>query len=232
MLILLGVLVTVTACSRENRVLVITGGHDFDEPAFYAMLDDLPGIQYQSVAHPEAFPKLENEMDKWDAVLFYDMPQSMAESDKQVVEKMVEAGVGLVFMHHALCAYDDWPEYTRIRGGRYVMQPDTLGDLVIPASNYQHDVDFDVQVVAPDHPVTRGVQDFTIHDEVYGNCRVLASVTPLLKTDHPQSMETVAWAHEYENSSVVYLLFGHGPTAYADENVRRLLGNALQFVSH
>ena len=36
------------------RVLVLTGGHPFDRPSFTDMLDALPDVWWEEVAHPEA----------------------------------------------------------------------------------------------------------------------------------------------------------------------------------
>ncbi len=40
------------------RVLVLTGGHPFDRPSFTDMLDALPDVWWEEVAHPEAQARL------------------------------------------------------------------------------------------------------------------------------------------------------------------------------
>ncbi len=61
-----------------------------------------------------------------------------------------------------------------------------------------------------------------------GATRVSADVTALLTTSHPKSSNPIGWARAEGKSRVVYLQLGHGPSAYADPNYRRLLGNALR----
>ena len=99
-----------------------------------------------------------------------------------------------------------------------------------PASTYLHDVDFRVHVVSPDHPVTRGVSDFAIHDETYGGFSVNSDVTPLLTTTEPTSSPTICWTHSYGKGKVVYLELGHDRRAYANPNYVRLVTQAIQYV--
>ena len=48
---------------------------------------------------------------------------------------------------------------------------------------------------------------------------------------HPPGSNLVGWIKTYRRSPVVYLQFGDGPSAYADANYRKLLGNAIAWVS-
>jgi hypothetical protein len=87
-----------------------------------------------------------------------------------------------------------------------------------------------VHVVDKKHPLTRGVDDFMIHDEVYGNFRVLPTVSPLLTTTHPESSDTIAWTNKYGDSRIVYIQLGHDHHAYEDPNFRILLKQAIDWV--
>ncbi len=133
-------------------------------------------------------------------------------------------------MHHSLANYQTWDKFLEIIGGRYLMDTMMVAGKEFPGSTYEHDVDMNIQVVA-DHPVTKGLEDFTIHDEIYGGYYVSPKVTPLLKTDHPQSTETIAWANQYGNSRIVTIQLGHDHFAYEDENFRKLLSKAINWVA-
>jgi len=103
------------------------------------------------------------------------------------------------------------------------------GDPRETPSGYQHDVEQKIQV--QQHPVTNGVADFEIHDEIYWGYRVGKDVTPLLTTSHPKSSNPIAWARTEQQSRVVYLQLGHGPSAFAHPSYRRLVGNAIRFAA-
>ena len=96
---------------------------------------------------------------------------------------------------------------------------------------YQHDVEVPVVIVAKNHPITEGVSDFTIKDEIYWGFRVGADVTPLITTTHPKSGKPLGWTRQEEKSRVVYLQLGHGPSAYENANYRRLLAQAIRWAA-
>lgn len=214
----------------KPRVLIVTGGHGFDEPAFFQVFKDNPGITWRHVQHTNAHAELTPEAAaSYDVILLYDMWQPITAEARSNFAAVLQAGKGVVATHHCLAGYQDWPEYRRIIGGRYYLK-DTMvdGDLK-RASNYKHDQKLRIKVVDPRHPVTRGVEDFEIEDETYGNFEVLPDSRPLLTTDHPGNTPTVAWWRNYGPSRVVYLQFGHDRKAFENPNYRRLLANAIQW---
>ena len=129
----------------------------------------------------------------------------------------------MIFLHHSLVSYQSWPFFAELIGGQY----HTLDSSRL--SNYQHDVEIDVTIVDPTHPITSGLEDFTILDETYGNCTIATRVLPLLKTKHPKSMPVLGWINPVQGHEIVYLQGGHGPSAYRDENFRRLLLQTIQW---
>jgi type 1 glutamine amidotransferase len=134
-------------------------------------------------------------------------------------------------LHHALVSYQDWPEYEQIIGGRY-QEPDPLKPgKVTEAAGWEHDVDFRVVVAATNHPVTAGVKDFDIHDELYWGFRVGRDITPLITTTHPKSGKPLGWARTQGKSRVVYLQLGHGKEAFGNENYRKLLAQSIRWTS-
>ncbi|MFP4621747.1 MAG: ThuA domain-containing protein, partial [Bacteroidales bacterium] len=114
-------------------------------------------------------------------------------------------------------------------GGRY-LEKGYVDDPAL-ASDFKHDIKIKVSVLDPDHPVTKNMNDFIISDEGYSNLRVRSFVNTLLTTDHPQCANKVAWTNKYNNSRIVYLLFGHDHKAYQDENYQRLLSSAIEWVA-
>ena len=221
------------SCQVEKKVnvLVITGGHDYDEQGFDQLLATL-SIRYDLVKHPEAFAMLtpENIRD-YQTVLLYDMPNEITEDAKRDFLAMLENGVGLVVLHHAACSYRRWPEYMRIVGGRYAHSAWTKDGIEYPASTYVHDVELNVKVGELEHPVTKGVGDFQIVDEVYGDMEILPTVHPLLFTDEPRSSPMVGWVNRYGNARVVTLTLGHDKQAWEHPAFIRILSQAIQWTA-
>jgi len=221
------VLVAFSVSAKKLNILIVTGGHDFDRKSFFEMFDSFQDISYTELKHPEANLDLGRIDPKtFDAVVFYDMPKTISEVEKESYYKLLKAGKGLVFLHHSLCSYQQWDEYKTIVGGKYHEEQNTPS-----SSTYQHDVNFKVKISDPKHPVTKGITDFEIHDEVYGNTEVLSEVTPLLTTDNPQSSRIIGWTHQKENSRIVYLEPGHDKNGYFNPNYQKLVRQAIAYVA-
>lgn len=224
---LLFILCSFTVSAKKLNILVITGGHGFDEKSFFEMFDSFQDITYTRLVQPEANTQLGTIDPKtYDAIVFYDMPKSITEQDKTIYYKLLKLGKGLVFLHHSQCSYQAWEGFKTIVGGKYYEEKNTP-----QTSTYQHDVTFTVKISDPKHPVTRGLKDFEILDEVYGNTEVLPGVTPLLTTDHPQSSKTIGWTHQIEKSRIVYIQPGHDKNSYFNPNYQKLVLQAIEFVS-
>jgi len=92
-------------------------------------------------------------------------------------------------------------------------------------------VKFNIKIVDPKHPITRGINDFEILDEVYGNTEVLSDVTPLLTTDNPLSSKIIGWTHQKEKSRIVYIQPGHDKNAFTNSSYRTLVLQAIEYVT-
>ena len=224
-----------TFCRKKAdpvRVLLITGGHDFDEEPFYAFMKSLQDITVSEVKHPDALAMFRPENRALhDVVLLYDMPGTISEQEKKDFTDCLKEGKGLIVLHHAYCSYQDWPEYQTIVGGRYHQEVWTDDKGVLhPASTYEHDVQFRVKVADTKHPVTKGIPDFDIVDETYGNGSVNPDVHVLLTTDDPSSTPSVAWTNRYGKSKVVTILLGHDNQAWTNPSFKKLLTQAVLWV--
>jgi type 1 glutamine amidotransferase len=212
----------------KPRVLVVTGGHGFDRPAFFQVFKDNPNLSYREVQHTNAHALLTPEAAvSYDVIVLYDMWQPITAEARSNFIAVLKAGKGLVATHHCLAGYQDWDEYRRIIGGRYYLKDTTVDGTRRKASTYQHDQKLGVKIADASHPVTRGVSDFEIEDETYGGFEVLPDSRPLLTTDHPGNTPTVAWWRTYGPARVVYLQLGHDRKAFENPNYRRLLANAI-----
>ena len=228
-LLILSVLIlgSISVSAKKMNVLIVTGGHDFDRKSFFEMFDSFRNISYTELKHPEANHQLGTIDPKtFDAVVFYDMPKTISEIEKESYYKLLKMGKGLVFLHHSLCSYQQWDEYKGIVGGKYHEEKNSP-----KSSSYQHDVTFSVKIADPKHPVTKGIDNFEILDEVYGNTEVLPEVTPLLTANHPQSSKIIGWTHQKDKSRIVYIQLGHDKNGYFNPNYQKLVKQAIGFAA-
>jgi len=220
-----------TKKTDQIRVLLITGGHGFDKEPFYTFVNSLQNITVSEVKHPDALAMFSPEnRNSFDVVLMYDMPDKISEQEKSDFIDCLKAGKGLIVWHHAYCSYQGWPEYKAIAGGRYYQKEWTDNDGVShPASTYKHDVEFKVKVVDKEHPVTKGIDDFAILDETYGNGSVNPDVHVLLTTEEITSTPVVVWTNNYGKSKVVTILLGHDNHAWTNPSFVKLLTQAIHW---
>jgi type 1 glutamine amidotransferase len=255
--------------SAPRRLLTIARGHPYERDAFAALFAELEDYDVCHVEQPAAQRLLNTRTAReFDAILCYDMPGvdfTVADAPGHVPPDaafqddylaMLEAGVGMVYLHHAIAAWPAWPEYADIVGGRFHYRPSCLRGRDWPDSGYRHAVTHRVSKVC-DHPVTEGIPDrFEITDELY-LCPVFEEeVIPLLRSDytfedsnffsaahavagsmnnregwaHPAGSNLVGWVKRFGNSPIVYLQGGDDGYAMANAHFRRLVHNAVRWV--
>lgn len=231
LVLLQGLCLTVTAQKQHIRVLVITGGHDYNRQEFEGMLDSLPGkITYKIAELPGAFTLFgKQHRNEYDVLVFYHMWQNISAEQQKVMADCIKEGKPLVALHHSICAFDNWDEYTNIVGGRYFHRPDTINGRIYPVSSYKHDVEVSIRIKDKNHPVTDGVDDFSLLDETYNNFYVNPDITPLLLTETPGSNKTIGWTGLYGRSRVVTFQTGHDVPAFRSPQYRKLLWQAIKY---
>ena len=252
-----------------KNLLVVTRGHPFERDNFFNMVDSL-GFNWSHIEHPAAqsFFKKEN-LKKFDAILFYDMPglnfdeindeskffiNPPQEYKDDFLERLSE-GKGCIFLHHSIAGWPMWDEYSNIIGGRFLYKPGKIKGKKYPDSGYRHFVNYKVSSVS-EHPITKGISDFEIEDELYLSHVFEEDINPLLKSnysfvrdnfysatnalkgkmnsnegwEHPDGSNLVGWTKSYKKSAITYLQFGDGVKSYENKNVRMLLRRSIYWV--
>ena len=214
------------------RVLLVHGGHEFETNQFFAMFRANDDITLTVVQHPKAQEWFKPERAAaYDVLVFYDMWQEISDEAKAGLISVLKQGKGLVALHHCLGSFQKWDEYANIIGGRYHLDNWTHDGKEMPGSTYKHDVDFKVHIADRNHPVTRGLKDFAIHDETYGGFEVKPASHILLTTDEPTSGREIAWSGNYGGARVVYIQLGHDHQAFENPNYSRLVRQAIRWVA-
>jgi hypothetical protein len=219
------------------RVLVIAGGaptHDID--LFTETIRKIPGTKVMPARFKDNAGALlsPESAGKFDAMLFYDMPQ-VAEPHWKGWMALLEKGMPTVFMHQSIGSYESVPDTDQIFGGAvcFLWRNSTTPRPCPgkPLGWSLENLRFRVRIADPSHPITRGMQDFEIVDEAYRYFYVRPDVHVLLTTDEPMNESRIAWTHRYKNSPVVYLQLGHGREAYENPSFLRLVERSIRWVT-
>jgi uncharacterized protein len=214
---------------NDKRLLVVAGGHRFDTLTFFSLFKKIQGYQIDTVMQPSANELIASGVaNKYNAIVFYDSWKTITEDEKVGYYKLLMSGVGIVFMHHALVSYQDWPQFIDIIGGKY--QKERFKGDTTNLSDFKHDIWMRVKV-SQDHPITVGLNDFDIFDEGYMNFAILPTVTPILNTVNEHSDPVIGWSHFVMKSRVVYLMPGHNKSGLTNIDYQRIIFNAINWVS-
>jgi type 1 glutamine amidotransferase len=215
------VLARAAAKPDSARVLLLTGidypGHLWKEtaPALAAQLRMDKRFQVEVVETPDflADPKLQG----FDVVVFHWMnweKPSPGEAARENFRKFVEGGKGLVLVHFACGAFQDWPEFRKIAGRVY--------DPKLPPHDPRGP--YTVHIADPEHPITKGLRDFEADDELYtclageAPIRILATA----KSKITGKDEPMAFVLEYGKGRVFHSPLGHDVKALTLPGVAEL----------
>jgi type 1 glutamine amidotransferase len=209
------------AQDRARRVLLVTGqdypGHPWRQtaPALRSLLEEDPRLRVTVTEDPAMLDSA--ALAGYDAVVLHFMnwqQPSPGPASRENLSRRVSEGMGLVLVHFACGAWQDWPEFRNLAGR--VWDPKLTHD--------PHGV-FRVDIVDSNHPITRGMPPFETRDELY-SCLTGDRPIHLLATarskvdgkDYP-----MAFVLEYGKGRVFHTVLGHDLPAVTNPAVARLM---------
>ncbi len=212
--------------SEKLNVAVISGNHFYDVVEFDDAFAGMEGMRCYQI-HMQNFVTLPKETREWfDVVAFYNFhndtpdPETEAWYEAGFTQAMLELGEtkqGLVILHHANVAWIDWPMWDDITG------------IENRAFTFHHDNFMSMKIIDKDHPITKGIDDYIIHDEgfIMPSADEGSGSHVLIKTDHPNCVKVVAWTRQYKNSPVFCFQSGHDKKAFNDKNWQEVLRRGI-----
>lgn len=213
------------------RAMLITGGHKYDTLQFFQMFDEFKDIEYVHYTQPIANQVIQDgKAKKFDILIFYDMWKTITENEKKSYIELTNKGIPLLFLHHSIVSYQLWDEFEKIVGGKYVIKGE--GVPTSELSTFKHDEIIDVKVSDSTHPIVKGINDFQIIDEVYGNLKISDKVRSFLTTDHPLNSKTIAWENSYNQSKIIYIQLGHDSKAYENPDFKKLVNQSIKYLTN
>ena len=168
-----------------------------------------------------------------------------AEANWKALDRLAKKGVGIAFIHYALDPGDRYGKYLLDWIGGYYKQHWSVNPSWLAEFK-----------ALPNHPITRGVRPFQVHDEWYYHMQFqekMTGVTPILTAVPPDSTrkrkdgphsgnptvrarmgmpEHVAWAYERPSGGRGFgCTGGHTHWVYAQNDFRKLMLNAICWIA-
>lgn len=199
-----------TSGSETVRTLLLTGenNHDWRRSAPFCreLLEERGPFAVDLVEDPEAVLEDPEQVGDYDLFFLDYNGQTWSATARENFEDAVRDGTGVVALHAANNAFPGWDAYETM-----------LGLLWRDEASHGEFHDFEVEITAPDHPVTRGMDDFEHPDELYhgltnpqdASYQVLATAYSDPETGGTGQDEPVVLARRYGDGRVFHSILGH-----------------------
>ncbi len=237
-------LVAVTPAQAQKRnpdgvpILLLTGGqrghHGYRDQSMYlsGLLEDTG--RYRVTICEDAAILTTAAMSKYKILIVNadrrDPEFKFTEAEQKALLSAVKGGLGYVSIHGADNAAPDWlPEWREMLGGVFSHKG-------LPDGRTRKGA-FTVKIVDTSSPITAGLKDFPIKDELYYHMQMQPGVEPLATIAHEGADWPVAWTRTYGEGRVFHTPLGHrdfGPgkdDPVRDPNLSKLLMQGIDWVA-
>ena len=211
-----------------NRILMVLGGtwHDFDGFAA-AMKPSFRRAKHKVKTTYEFDDLTRLDRGRYDLVILNtcagevrddDGPATPGFTDPQVeaLTSWVRGGGALLALHAATVANQSSAAMGRLLGGVFVEHPPQFSFTVYPFHR--------------EHPITTGIEAFAVHDEFYVNAYDDAVAIHMVALDRGVAHPTV-WSRCEGKGRVAYIAMGHGPEVWELEPYRRVVLQAVAWLT-
>lgn len=206
---------------QAHRILLVLGGtyHDFD--GFAATLTP---VLARGGAQVEATYELNrlHDLGDVDVVILYtclsgptaEAPDAAGidEGQARSLAEWVASGGGLLTLHAATVSARNNPTLRGLMGGAFESHPPQFAFTVYP-------------MYGP-HPITEGIEAFTVHDEFYIQIYEPDVAIHMVAMDrglcHP-----MVWSKGVGQGRVAHIALGHGPAVWSLPAYQQLVGQAV-----
>jgi type 1 glutamine amidotransferase len=150
-----------------------------------------------------------SRLSQFDVVVNYSTDGDPTDEQIDALIGAVEGGLGFVGLHGASAGFRQSEPYHQLIGSRFVRHP--------PIRPYT------VEVAKPDHPITRGIPNFTVEDELYEIRTVVDDLEILASAEgHP-----MVYVRQYGKGRICYIAPGHDQRALRHPTYIQLVHQAI-----
>jgi type 1 glutamine amidotransferase len=214
-----------TKAVQKIRILILSGknNHEWEKttPQLVRVYEESEKFHMQVTESPdtltyEDFRRFHAVVSNWTAWPANDY--RWPEAAEKGLLQFIEQGGGFVLFHAASASFYDWPQYQQLIGT-------TWGDSTKHGKIAPHRI----VIKDTDHPITTGMSDFWITDELWVNAGVNAELKVLAESFSDPSnkgrgaMEPVVHIREYGKGKVFHNILGHNVRAMKNTGWKTLM---------
>ena len=233
-IVILFIILILSSCSHKPvRILMLSGSnnHEWQKTTpviretlmrnLNCTIDITERPDTLNVLMLKAYDVLVSNWNAWPEVNHLWTPEA-----KQALGNFMMQGGGFVCVHAASATHYDWPPYLEIAGGRWGKK-----------THHGPVDDLAVQIVNKEHPITKGIDDFTIRDELWVDIECSPSVEVLCAVqaeeykDTTGKLEPVALITRYGKGRGFYLVLGGDTATMAHPSWKNLLIRGTQWAA-
>jgi type 1 glutamine amidotransferase len=221
------------------RVLFVLGSPPFHDirtlpPILEKVLDEIGSFKVTRLEPPADKPpndaahlaKLaEIKRSDYDVLVFYTSGYKMDKAQEEALQKFLDEGGGIVAIHGASLSFGNSKFWNELIGARFTGH--------IPGTHK-----LNIVITDPKHPITAGIENFTIVDEEYKHkfAPVDRHVLARFRERPPQSDQTenmdIVWTREIGNGRMFYTALGHGKDAWESPAWQKLVVQGILWAAH
>lgn len=155
--------------------------------------------------------------------MFHRGTPKMTDQAKENLLNFVKGGKGFCTQHMASASFPDWAEFRKLCGRVWVMGTSGHGPRSV----------FDAKIVKKDHPITQGLKDFRIFDELYSKLQGDGPIEVLVSaySDWSEKEEPLVFTTPYGKGRCVQNAFGHDFKAILNPSMQQLIRRGVEWAA-
>ena len=224
---------TINAAEKQAqiRVLLITGD-DVNVHPWREMSETTREILVKTkkfdvkVCEDPHILESETALKAYDVIVFTIFSRRIKMLPGQAQENLlnfVKGGKGFFVQHLASASFAKWDEFGRLCGRKWVMGTSGHGPRSV----------FKANVVKKEHPITAGLEDFDVDDELYAKLQGTGDINVLVTADSDWSNNTepLVFTLRYGQGRTVHNAFGHDRKALMTPNVQKIIARGVEWAA-
>jgi type 1 glutamine amidotransferase len=162
----------------------------------------------------------------YDVIVFTMYNKSVPTITGQAKENLlnfVKQGKGFYVQHLGSASFPKWDEFGKLCGRKWVMGTSGHGPRSV----------FKVDVVNKNHPITQGIDDFRIFDELYAKLQGDSDIDVLVSTysDWSKQTEPLVFSRSYGKGRCVHNALGHDFKAIKNSSMQQIVRRAVEWAA-